>query len=294
MKKRYLLTVLCLCLLAGCSAGGSSGSTTPLPAEEENHPSPPASQPCRIVDGAENGVLLLAGMPGGIYGDGGVFRLTLNDDIPVYLDGEAATAADLEDGMPIEVIYDGDVMESYPAQFGGVRYVNAWSLGTQQNPSGSYYDLCGFYLHVLDDLWEKDSALNENKPMAALDLSLAPGGLSESEKQALAWRFGELHSVEVLSATFDELVSQGYISADPLGTPDSPSDARFYHWDEGCLFSITPHTGSETEQYGLPVLRFDAEKYASSLGAYVFYDCSAVWPQMGTWTSYTVGSEIIA
>ena len=45
---------------------------------------------------------------------------------------------------------------------------------------------------------------------------------------------------------------------------------------------------------GLPVLFFDAEKWRSSLGAYCFYDCSAVWPEMGTWSGYQIGSEMIS
>lgn len=299
MKKWILFLCLyfCLCLAAGCTTPAAD-DTPPLPDMEEevmgDHNGPPASQPCRIVDGGEDGNLLLAGMPGGIYSDGGVYRLSLTEEIPVYIDGKAAAAADLEDGMPLEVIYDGGVMETFPAQFGGVRYVQAWSRGTEQNPGGTYYDLCGFYLQVLDDLWQVDPALNENKPLAGLDLSQAPGGLTESEKQALAWRFGELHGVEVITGTFAELLEQGYITAEPLGTEDAPTDAVFYHWEDGCLFSITPHETEVPETYSLPVLRFDAEKYASSLGAYFFYDCSAVWPQMGTWTDYNIGSEMIS
>ncbi len=292
MKRIVCISALVFCIILLSACGGENpqveeNNTTPVSGEEE------AIQPCRIVDGAEEGSLLLAALPGGRDSDGGVYRLVVTEHTVVYLDGEEASIDVLKDGMTVDVIYNGGVMETFPAQFGGVRYISAWSLGSQRSPGGTYYDLCGFYLRVLSDLWKADPALNEGKPMAALDLSQAPGGLSESEKQALAWRFGELHGVEVIQGTFDQLLEQGYITAEPLETEDAPQEAIFYHWEDGCLFSITPHETGE-ESFSLPVLRFDAGKYASSLGAYVFHDCIAVWPEFGTWSEYHVGAEAIS
>lgn len=85
-------------------------------------------------------------------------------------------------------------------------------------------------------------------------------------------------------------MEQGYITAEPL----EGSDAKFMHWEDGVLFSITPADGHEDEAYSLPVLFFNAEKWRSSLGAYGFSDCSALWPELGTWTGYTAGSEYIS
>ena len=65
-------------------------------------------------------------------------------------------------------------------------------------------------------------------------------------------------------------------------------------WEDGCLLTISPHETEEGEAWSLPVLRFDADKWASSLGAYSFYDCTAVWPEVGTWSDYQVGSEMIS
>lgn len=85
----------------------------------------------------------------------------------VLLDSELADSTTLEDGMVIRVTWqDGSILETYPAQLSGVRSIEAWSLGSEQNPGGSYYDLCGFYLKVLDDLWQRDPALNEDITMA--------------------------------------------------------------------------------------------------------------------------------
>ena len=98
---------------------------------------------------------------------------------------------------------------------------------------------------------------------------------------------------KTFAATFEELKEQGYLTSEPLGD-GAPEGAAFLHWEDGCLFSITPSEDHEGEDYSLPTLFFNAEKWRSSLGAYTFYDCSAMWPQGGTWTGYQIGSEMIS
>lgn len=317
--KTYLLSlVLCLGLLTACGgpAAGTSAppeedgaavsqspadSAAPSLAEDE----PPVYLTCRIVDGAEDGILLLAELDAPLPGghddrhDGkGVYRLTVTEDTPVCLDGQPASAGDLTDGMPLEIAFNGVVLETFPAQLGEVYSVSGYSIGTAQCPGGSYYDLCGLYLQALDDLWKKDPALNEDVSLVSLDLSQTPGGLLESEKSALAWRFGELHGAETLGLTFEELQSQGYLTASPLSTPAPEEGEDFsslwYSWEDGCLFSIRANGSHGAECYALPVLFFDAEKWRTPLGAYCLYDCSALWPECGTWSGYTVGSEMIS
>lgn len=329
MKLWKLMIALALCLsLAACQSAPAetpedpagtaplTAGTPSIPADSTSSPDPdeePTVLTCRIVDGAENGTLLLAELDEGLYGGSGVYRLNLQNGgprvtilygdrpagksqplaVPVYLDGEPADASALEDGMAVDVAFNGTVMESFPAQLGEVYSVSAWTRGRGRNPTGTAYDLCGLYLQVLDDLWQKDPALNENITQAALDLSRAPGELTEGEKAALAWRFGELHGVEAFAATFEELKEQGYLTAEPLGE-DAPEGAAFLRWEDGCLFSITPNGDRTEEMYSLPTLFFNAEKWRSSLGAYCFYDCTAVWPEAGTWSGYSVGSEMIS
>ena len=312
MKFWKSVSVLGLCLLlTACApakppedpapASGTAVQTPEAPSGEgEGTPSGPSmaknEEPtiltCRIVDGAEDGNLLLAELEGGLYGETGVYRLNVKD-VAVTLDGEAAAPSVLEDGMPVDVAFNGFVAESFPAQLGDVYSVSAWSQGQSKNPMGTTYDLCGLYLQVLDDIWEKDKGLNEDIAIAGLDLSRAPGELAESEKAALAWRFGEMHGVEVVTGTFDELEEQGYFTAGPLGD-GAPEGAAFLHWEDGCLFSIAPNEEHAEEIYSLPTLFFNAEKWRSSLGAYGFYDCSAMWPEFGTWSNYNIGSEMIS
>lgn len=321
-----LLLALCLCLSAcgGAPAEEPQGPDGTAVKTQEGKPAPgsppslaedeePTVVTCRVVDGAEGGNLLLAELDEGLYGGTGVYRLNLQNGgarvtilygdrpagksqptaVPVYLDGEPADASVLEDGMAVDVAFNGFVAESFPAQFGEVYSVSAWSRGRGRNPMGTTYDLCGLYLQVLDDLWRKDPGLNEDIPQAALDLSRAPGELTEGEKAALVWRFGELHGVAAFAATFEELRDQGYLSAEPLGE-NAPEGAAFLHWEDGCFFSIEPNEGHEEEIYSLPVIFFDAEKWRSSLGAYCFYDCSAMWAEGGSWTGYQIGSEMIS
>ena len=286
MKKwcLFLGAYFVLCLLAGCAGdGGSVPGEDPDPVTTELAEYPTLS--CRIVDGAEEGSLLLAELNGS-----GVYRVAVAEDTPVTLDGEPAQAADLEDGMPVSIQFDGSVQETYPARLGDVYGISAWSLGTEQNPGGGYYDLCGLYLQVLEDLWEADSGLNGGVEVIGLDLSEAPGGLTESEKAAVAWRFGELRGVPVVTGTYEDFAADGSIT----GTPLEGTDAEFMEWEDGVLFSITANEDHADEIYSLPVLFFNAGKWRTSLGAYFFCDCSCLWPEFDAWTEYAVGAEMIS
>lgn len=323
MKKTVFTLVLCLSLLAGCAP-----APKPSPAVDRADPAPslplltqdeePDWVSCRIVDGAGEGELLLAELDYPLndrelyHHDGkSVYRLSLNgtcgkeelqpdgtilsvdlanNGVSVYLDGKPAQLSDLKDGMNVELSFNGMVLETFPARLGEVYELHAYSIGTPQCPGGGYFDLCGLYLQVLDDLWGKDPGLNSDITIAGLDLSQAPGGLLESEKSALAWRFGELHTVEVVEGTYEELAEEGYftqVSSDP--------ERPLYHWEDGCLFTLSPNHDHDGEvHFGLPVLFFDAQKWRSPLGAYFFQDCSAVWPEGGTWSGYKVGDEAIS
>ena len=305
MKLWKRVFILALCLLLTACAPAAETPESPARTEGPAAPADPAGVPpslaedeeptvltCRVVDGAEDGNLLLAELDEGLYGGTGVYRLNVKD-VPVTLDGEAAEPSVLEDGMAVDVAFNGHVLESFPAQLGEVYSVSAWSRGRGRNGGGTMFDLCGLYLQVLDDLWQKDPALNEDVSQIALDLSQAPGELTEGEKLALVHRFGELHGVEAFAATFEELKEQGYLTSEPLGD-GAPEGAAFVRWEDGCLFSITPSEDHEGESYSLPTLFFNAEKWRSSLGAYSFYDCFAGWGQVSTWNGYQIGSEMIS
>lgn len=274
-----LAVFLSLSLLAGCGgqelwAGETTTEDDPAAPTDTSAPTdlvepedgPPWFATFRIVDGAETGNLLLA-QNGGSAGE--VYILNLRE-MPLDFT--------LQDGQLINVYFEA-VLETYPAQFQGVSAVEL-----TKDPVN---DRCGLYLQVLEDLWNVDPGLNTGITELGVDLSRLTD-LTESEKAAVAWRFGELHGLTPIQGTFEELCEQGYIDRENLV------------WEDGCLFSITTDTEAV---WSLPMLgpgekpptltAFDAEKWCSGLGAYFFCGCSAQMAQDGTW-AYTVGSEAIS
>ena len=247
----------------------------------------------RIVDGAETGQLVLAGERAS-----DVYTLDMQD-IKVVLDGKKSDASALEDGMMAEIVHSGWIQTTYPGTFSDVYEVRVYSLGSEKNPGGSYYDLCGLYLQVLEDLWNADAGLNNEIQYISVDLTDAPGNLTDGEKAAIAWIFGGRHGVEALTLTSEELKEQGYyteIVYTGTGLPMSVDDNRpkAYMWDDGVLFTIIDNMGQDAATYSLPVIKFNAWKWRTPLGAYFFSDCSAVWPQMGMWSSYNIENEMIS
>ena len=248
--------------------------------------------PLRIVGGAETGQLVLAGERAS-----DVYTLDMQD-IKVVLDGKKSDASALEDGMMAEIVHSGWIQTTYPGTFSDVYEVRVYSLGSEKNPGGSYYDLCGLYLQVLEDLWNADAGLNNEIQYISVDLTDAPGNLTDGEKAAIAWIFGGNHNVTALTLPSDELAEQGYfteISLSYMGKGDGADEKerKIYQWDDGVLFTIVDNRSAE-EIYSLPVIKFDAMKWRTPLGAYYFSNCSAVWPQMGTWSSYNVEHEMIS
>lgn len=290
------LTLTLSCSLAGCD-------TQP---ERPSHSAPSASvslpqsgrpevlevlQNFRIVDGAESGHLILAG-----EGENEVYTLNV-EHIPVFLDGKEADPSVLEDGMMAEISHSGDVLLTWPGVFGQVNSISVYSLGSAENPGGTTFDLCGLYLQVLNDLWEKDAGLNGGAKYVSVDLDAAPGGLTEGEKAAIAWIFAGQHNVQPLTLSQEELAAEGYLTASPLmicGEDVQSSEPTLYTWENGLLFTITANEWAEGEHYSLPVVKFDAQKWRTPLGAYYFSDCTALWPQMGRWSSYQIGGELIS
>lgn len=223
----------------------------------------------RVVDDGEDGTLILAG-------ETDVYALPL-DGLTLYLDGSSVSAAEIESGMTAEVWYTGGVQETYPAKFSQVVAV---SLSREDD---ARYDLCGLYLQVLEDLWNKDTGLNGGAEIVSVDLSKAPGGLTAGEKAAVAYIYAQKHGVQGLTMTFDELREQGYLTGEKL-----ENGSTVYSFANGLLFTITPE---ETQENGASVC-FSAEKWRSPLGAYFFTKCTASRGESG-W-EYSVGAELIS
>lgn len=282
MKKYLILClILCVAILSGCD-----GTKTDVNGPTENQVSyldeKYEHKTLKIIEGAESGKLILAGAETNF-----VYVLDVNM-IDVLVNGNKAELKDLEDGMPLDIYYEGN-FDNVPQKHDQpiditsfCKTINGHSIGTDRNPGGSLYDLSGLYLKVLEDLWETDAGLNHDIKYISVDLSKAPGELTEGEKSAISYIFAKAHDKQCLQLTFEELREQGYIKEDEL------------YWEDGLLFSITDSMKAEEKYYGLRVIKFDAQKWRSGLGAYIFTDCSASWPQMGTWTDYNVGGHAIS
>ena len=231
---------------SGGVSGGAPGEADATPNTGSAAPSNdganaqrPALLRALIVDGAETGELVLAG-------ERGVHDVYLLDaaSTAVYLDGERADASALRDGMTVEIALSGDIAASSPAELTGTaESVSAYSIGSPENPGGTMYDLCGLYLQVLEDLWERDPGLNGGAKMVSVDLSDAPGGLSEAAQFAVAWAFARRHGAEALTLGYDELLAQGYLTND---APEGDEWAM-YRWEDGVLLRITAREGAADE-----------------------------------------------
>ena len=148
-------------------------------------------------------------------------------------------------------------------------------------PDTIHYDVAGLYLQVLEDLWDTDPALNEGITYISVDLSEAPGDLTDEEKAEIAETFASAHQKLPLTLGYRELIDQGYFTEEDGG------------WKEGMLFQITASEGTEIDQSPAD-MKFDAEKWRASLGADFYMDCTPVWSETGACDGFETGGYAIS
>ncbi len=218
---------------------------------------------CRVIEHDEN-MLLLADINGN---ESSVYTLSTSN----------LTNREFDEGSLVRIEYDGDILETFPAKLGTVKSINEINTG--------FNDLCELYLDVLDDLWEKDKALNSSD-ITQISVDLSKTRLTDAEKAAVALSFGwDKNITTVHTMTLDELSSNGYLSSgNGTNTPKS-----FTHWEDGCFFAI-----EEKDSSGEYSLEFDAFKFRSSLAAYYFSNCTSQMNKNGSWSDYKIGSEMIS
>ena len=296
--KRSLSLLLILSLLCALLAGGAGTACPPASGGGDQEPSPkgaPATARCRVVSVSENNVLLLADVDserGDIYTlDAG--ELSLEHDQAEL--GELLDDGQLAVGALVEVAFGGDILESYPALFGGVERITVLP--------DEFDDRCALYLRVLNDLWGKDEGLNSSG-VEYISVDLAATSLTPAERSAVAWTFAQSHSAEPLELNCEQLCEEGYISG-------LEGENIFPAWENGVLFTITETDDPVT--FNLPSLSeggeepsmsqfnikntvsFDASKWRTALGAYGFSKCVAVQNNDGVWGDYRInGPEWIS
>ena len=296
--KRSLSLLLILSLLCALLAGCAGTACPPASGGGDQEPSPkgaPATARCRVVSVSENNVLLLADVDserGDIYTlDAG--ELSLEHDQAER--GELLDDGQLAVGALVEVAFGGDILESYPALFGGVERITVLP--------DEFDDRCALYLRVLNDLWGKDEGLNSSG-VEYISVDLAATSLTPAERSAVAWTFAQSHSAEPLELNYEQLCEEGYISG-------LEGENIFPAWENGVLFTITETDDPVT--FNLPSLSeggeepsmsqfnikntvsFDASKWRTALGAYGFSKCVAVQNNDGAWGDYRInGPEWIS
>ena len=296
--KRSLSLLLILSLLCALLAGCAGTACPPASGGGDQEPSPkgaPATARCRVVSVSENNVLLLADVDserGDIYTlDAG--ELSLEHDQAEL--GELLDDGQLAVGALVEVAFGGDILESYPALFGGVERITVLP--------DEFDDRCALYLRVLNDLWGKDEGLNSSG-VEYISVDLAATSLTPAERSAVAWTFAQSHSAEPLELNYEQLCEEGYISG-------LEGENIFPAWENGVLFTITETDDPVT--FNLPSLSeggeepsmsqfnikntvsFDASKWRTALGAYGFSKCVAVQNNHGVWGDYRInGPEWIS
>ena len=188
-KRTWMALALSLALLAGCgyrtmpaqgeepAPGGASSAVETAPGGGDRHarPDPGGRRARRLPGGGRR--------RGGRPDPGG------EEAGEVYtLDVSALGLEEpLADGMMVEILYDGMILETWPAQFANV-------LAVRPAEGAAADDRCGLCLQVLADLWEVDAGLNEDITQLGVDLS-GFTGLTEGGEggRGLRLRHGARH-----------------------------------------------------------------------------------------------------
>ena len=274
MKKLLAILLIAAFTLAFVACGnGAKNNEPPAPEDGAETDVTGEAEPdggqlsLRMIDGAGTGRFTLAGKE-----SGDVYTASA-DELTVYVDGKAATPADLQNGMTLTVEPGYELLETWPAQFTGA------TVYAQSPDKEDHGDLCGLYLTVLEDLWTNDAGLNSGITYLSVDLADAPGELTEGEKAALAWIFAGRHDAQSLTFGFEELKENGYVN-----------EAELY-WKDGLLFSIK---ATDNVKQSAKKITFDAEKWRSGTGAIFFTGCTASRGKGAAWEAYETGGFAIA
>ena len=107
--------------------------------------------------------------------------MILGKDGLVHVGGEFDTQS-LKEGMQVLIDTNGTVNETYPMS---IQCIGSIQVVKEED------DLIGFYLDVIQDLFDTDPGLNDKIEMIAFDLSKADN-LDEAEKDALIWMAGSM------------------------------------------------------------------------------------------------------
>ncbi|BCJ94083.1 hypothetical protein acsn021_16520 [Anaerocolumna cellulosilytica] len=167
-------------------------------------------------------------------------------------EGKSIPLEQLEPGDTIEIIYNGLIMESYPAQ------ITADSVKVIKHN----YHLSGL-LAVIDAIYQEDAGLNSNINQIVLDLTDLTN-LSEKEKEFLLTAVGYYYEVETRTGTYEELVEEGVLEEST-------------YFEDGIIIKLNKTEFDEEKK----ILTCGISKWRSPLGAVGSNSVTAVYNGKG-------------
>lgn len=250
-----LLSVLILC--TGCG-----GKPQEFPKEDPNIT-------VRIVDGAESETLILA--------DAHQFYTLDASALPIFYEKEPDRGKNfrLKDGMTVTIAYSGKISGTAPACLRKPSGIFVHNLDTNVDKNRDY---CGLYLQALNDLWETESGINSGAEYVSIDLSDAPGALTQGEMQAVTWIFSGEHGLVGMTRSEQALIDEGYI------IPYGPLYDGLRKWEKGIAFTIIEAPDSDGQA-------FHISKWRSDLCSFRFLNCVPTWNADGSLLEYTIESQ---
>lgn len=259
MKQRKLfralsLALLFILLLSACGsespppAAGGSAVSDPALKQESSQPAVVTMEMkiCTVNGSSVRGVGLSE-----TYPEAYCFSCT-----PEQLRGADAVLP----GMVVEIGFDGNVMETWPAQ------IQAETV-TLKEKQTDYFSL---YKKILEDLYGEDPGLNSGAEYFGFDLAEI-GALSAGEKALLAFDFSAEHNATPLEGTLQELMEQEYIDEEAL------------YWENGVHFTINE------EKIEGNTVSCSVRKWKGGLGA-VGYPVRAAWEDPEGWSFEEIGT----
>lgn len=200
MKKKNITSVLALiCIFAlitafftGCAKVAAESSTE---TNNENVIS------ARIVT-AKDGNLL-------ITSNSGLYFISAEKGTAISKNGKSLNAADLKPGMDIQIVFDGMVLETYPAQIPNVETIK---ITAENDDKISLYEEAA--KHIFEERADKDFEKSKIETVA-LDLT-GLSDLSKEEKSALEYvlrnYFYSECGADTIRSNYDELQENGRIT----------------------------------------------------------------------------------
>ena len=215
-------------LLTGCTKGSAADTTPPGETEDENTLS------AYVVKNSGNSLLVTA--------DSGLYFVSL-DGVKVFKNSKELESGNLSAGMSVLIGYDGNILESYPAQIASAHTVKIVSEAE---------DKISLYEQALKKVFDESGTFSDLKTVA-LDFSSVT--LTEPQKNALWYVLSNYLSTKteanVICKSYDELEKDGMVGEEGF--------------KDGVILSV-----KESEHN-----TFSVGWYKGPLGAGGYSDCTA-------------------